>query len=50
MDFVTKLVEINGRARHFGRDGDDKVDRYIDRYNNCNTKEMAATRLVVSRR
>ena len=41
MDFVTKLVEINDRARHFGRDGDGEVDRYAD------TKEMAATRLVV---
>ena len=33
MNFVAKLVEINGRARHFGRDGDDEVDRYVDRRN-----------------
>ena len=44
MDFVTELVEINGRARHFGRDSNCEVDRYVD------IKEMAATRLVVSRR
>ena len=44
-----------GRSRHIAILGEIggsevEVDRYADRYNNYNTKEMTATRLVISRR